>query len=294
MRPGMQCLLEILRAETLDRAIDEAERDAALALAEEEHVLPWVARCLRARQTSTSSAHLRPPRPDRARCGHRGVLLVFGAERRAACVRRARPSGGSAQRSTPRRATLRQCRATCQPRSRPARRQSRSASRRSHPRREWIHPGRHPTITTAPGDGRPRRSSCTTMSKTRCAFDFHYRERLASSTASQLPGRALLATCSRGRAAFPLPPRRAPSFRAPQPHPRPPARVRKAPAIACRWRPAGGRRPRSSPHRLAWRWRAASTRALTVAPGVLRDSKGRTASRRPRRPPLAATADGAQ
>ncbi len=56
MRPGMQCLLEILRREALARPIDEAERDAALALAEEEHVLPWVARCLRARQTSTSSA----------------------------------------------------------------------------------------------------------------------------------------------------------------------------------------------------------------------------------------------
>jgi hypothetical protein len=40
----MQCLLELLRGQDVERAIDEAEWEAALALAEEEHVLPWAAR----------------------------------------------------------------------------------------------------------------------------------------------------------------------------------------------------------------------------------------------------------
>lgn len=49
MRPGMSCLLEVLRGQGLDHRIDEAEWTAVLALAEEEHVLPWVAACLRLR-----------------------------------------------------------------------------------------------------------------------------------------------------------------------------------------------------------------------------------------------------
>ena len=39
MRPGMTCLLEVLRGESITHTIDEAEWETALALAEEEHVL---------------------------------------------------------------------------------------------------------------------------------------------------------------------------------------------------------------------------------------------------------------
>jgi hypothetical protein len=49
MRPGMQCLLELLRGCGFARAYDQQELQAALALAEEEHVLPWAAAQLRAR-----------------------------------------------------------------------------------------------------------------------------------------------------------------------------------------------------------------------------------------------------
>jgi len=52
MRPGMQCLLELLRGQALDRTIDEAEWDAALTLAAEERVLPWTAARLRSRQVA--------------------------------------------------------------------------------------------------------------------------------------------------------------------------------------------------------------------------------------------------
>lgn len=40
-RPGMLCLLELLREHSPDRTIDDAEWEAALTLAEEQHVLPW-------------------------------------------------------------------------------------------------------------------------------------------------------------------------------------------------------------------------------------------------------------
>ena len=43
MRPGMQTLLEILRGRAGCRAVDTAEWDAALILAHQEHVLPFVA-----------------------------------------------------------------------------------------------------------------------------------------------------------------------------------------------------------------------------------------------------------
>ncbi len=46
----MQCLLDILRGQAFDRAIDQAEWEVVFALAEEESVLPWVAASLRARQ----------------------------------------------------------------------------------------------------------------------------------------------------------------------------------------------------------------------------------------------------
>jgi len=48
----MQCLLDLLRGERCDRAVDAAECEAALALAEEHHVLPWAAASLRARDLS--------------------------------------------------------------------------------------------------------------------------------------------------------------------------------------------------------------------------------------------------
>ena len=49
MRSGMQCLLELLRGCGFARVHGEEELQAALALAEEEHVLPWAAAQLRAR-----------------------------------------------------------------------------------------------------------------------------------------------------------------------------------------------------------------------------------------------------
>jgi hypothetical protein len=52
MRPGMQCLLELLRGKTSDRPLVEKECEAALALAEEEHILPWTAACLRLQPAS--------------------------------------------------------------------------------------------------------------------------------------------------------------------------------------------------------------------------------------------------
>jgi hypothetical protein len=45
----MQCLLELLRGQSLDPAIDEAEWEVMLTLAEEEHVLAWAVVCLRSR-----------------------------------------------------------------------------------------------------------------------------------------------------------------------------------------------------------------------------------------------------
>jgi hypothetical protein len=52
MRPGIQCLLRILRRQSTTRAIGEAEWSAALALAEEEHLLPWTAACLRSQEVA--------------------------------------------------------------------------------------------------------------------------------------------------------------------------------------------------------------------------------------------------
>jgi Uncharacterised nucleotidyltransferase len=47
MRQGMDCLLEILRGQSVDREIEETEWAAMLALAEEERVLPWIVERLR-------------------------------------------------------------------------------------------------------------------------------------------------------------------------------------------------------------------------------------------------------
>jgi len=53
MRPGMKCLLELLRGPCLDpNATRETEWDAVLALAEDEHVLPWAVACLHAQPNS--------------------------------------------------------------------------------------------------------------------------------------------------------------------------------------------------------------------------------------------------
>jgi hypothetical protein len=46
----MQCLLAVLRGHGVDPAIDNAGWETTLALAEEEHVLPWTAACLRSRE----------------------------------------------------------------------------------------------------------------------------------------------------------------------------------------------------------------------------------------------------
>jgi hypothetical protein len=59
MRPGMQCLLELLRGQSLDRVVDDAEWGAALALAEDEHVLAWAADRLRSREGVISPRILR-------------------------------------------------------------------------------------------------------------------------------------------------------------------------------------------------------------------------------------------
>jgi len=53
MRPGMSCLLELLRGQDIACPIDQAKWETALALAEEEHVQPWVAARLRSRQDAT-------------------------------------------------------------------------------------------------------------------------------------------------------------------------------------------------------------------------------------------------
>jgi hypothetical protein len=52
MRPGIECLLEILRGQGVARTIDAAEWEAALVLAEEDHVLSWTVARLRLRQSS--------------------------------------------------------------------------------------------------------------------------------------------------------------------------------------------------------------------------------------------------
>lgn len=52
----MQSLLDILRAQEIDRVIDDAEWAAVFALAEEERLLPWVAACLRARGNALKPA----------------------------------------------------------------------------------------------------------------------------------------------------------------------------------------------------------------------------------------------
>lgn len=56
MRPGMTCLLEVLRGESITHTIDEAEWETVLALAEEEHVLAWAVSRLRSRQGPTTAA----------------------------------------------------------------------------------------------------------------------------------------------------------------------------------------------------------------------------------------------
>jgi hypothetical protein len=52
----MQCLLELLRRQRVDRAIDEAEWEAALTLAEGEHVLPVAAARMRSQQAAITPA----------------------------------------------------------------------------------------------------------------------------------------------------------------------------------------------------------------------------------------------
>ena len=52
----MQCLLELLRGQGGDRAIEDAEWETALALAQAEHVLPWVVARARSRQVPLSPA----------------------------------------------------------------------------------------------------------------------------------------------------------------------------------------------------------------------------------------------
>jgi hypothetical protein len=58
----MQCLLELLRGQSSDRDLGDAELEAALGLAEVEHVLPWAVAQLRLRppsQTPVISSHLK-------------------------------------------------------------------------------------------------------------------------------------------------------------------------------------------------------------------------------------------
>ena len=52
----MQCLLEVLRGQTVDRPVDDEEWEAALALAEEESVLPLAAARLHSRQAALSQS----------------------------------------------------------------------------------------------------------------------------------------------------------------------------------------------------------------------------------------------
>ena len=54
VRPGMQCLLELLRGQGAGRAIEDAEWEPVLALAQAEHVLPWVVARARSRQVPLS------------------------------------------------------------------------------------------------------------------------------------------------------------------------------------------------------------------------------------------------
>jgi hypothetical protein len=67
----MRCLLEVLRGQSVDRAIDDEEWAAALALAEEEHVLPLVCARLGSRQAS-----LTPAIADRVRQIERDTVLA--------------------------------------------------------------------------------------------------------------------------------------------------------------------------------------------------------------------------
>ena len=55
-RPGMQCLLELLRGQDGHRAVEDAEWETVLALAQAEHVLPWAVACARSRQVPPSPA----------------------------------------------------------------------------------------------------------------------------------------------------------------------------------------------------------------------------------------------
>jgi hypothetical protein len=56
MRPGMECLLELLRGQSTAHARDGAQWEAALVLAEEERVLPWASACLREQSASLTPA----------------------------------------------------------------------------------------------------------------------------------------------------------------------------------------------------------------------------------------------
>jgi hypothetical protein len=50
MRAGMSCLLDVLGGQGITGGTSEAEFEAAIALADEEHILPWSANCLRLRK----------------------------------------------------------------------------------------------------------------------------------------------------------------------------------------------------------------------------------------------------
>jgi hypothetical protein len=55
----MQCLLELLREPSTDLLHDQAEWEKALALAEEEHILPWVAQLCARRTLAALNLHKR-------------------------------------------------------------------------------------------------------------------------------------------------------------------------------------------------------------------------------------------
>ena len=53
MRPGIECLLELLRGHRVDLACDQPQWEQVLALAEQERILPWVARLCEQRPSVT-------------------------------------------------------------------------------------------------------------------------------------------------------------------------------------------------------------------------------------------------
>jgi hypothetical protein len=79
MREGMQSLLQLLRGGDVDSAMEDAEWEAMLRLAEEEHLLPWGV--THARPRSISFARRRETARRRGTgCCDCGVLLVLGVE----------------------------------------------------------------------------------------------------------------------------------------------------------------------------------------------------------------------